>query len=119
MRRRAFIKLLGGAAAWPIAAHPQQGERMRRVGVLLALAADDPYGQAQVAAFQQALQQLGWSYGRNCSRGYAQELITRAPDIFLASATVSVAALPPLATSAWETRRSALGLHTELAQSQQ
>jgi putative ABC transport system substrate-binding protein len=119
MRRREFITLLGAAAAWPLAARAQQAEQMRRIGALMTLAADDPQAQVRLAAFQQALQQLGWSDGRNCSRGYAQELITRAPDIFLASATVSVAALPPLATSAWETRRSALGLHTELAQSQQ
>jgi putative tryptophan/tyrosine transport system substrate-binding protein len=62
MRRRDFITLLGGAAAWPLAAHAQQPERMRRIGVL---AAADPEGQAQVAAFLQALQQLGWSEGRN------------------------------------------------------
>ena len=66
MRRRQFITLLGStAAAWPLAARAQQAERMRRIGALLALAADDAYGQAQVAAFQQALQQLGWNDGRN------------------------------------------------------
>jgi len=98
LKRREFITLLGGAAvAWPLAARAQQPERMRRIGVLMTLAADDPYGQAEVAAFQQALQQLGWSDGRNVrfdirwhendadrARTYAQELIALAPDIFLA-----------------------------------
>ena len=104
--RRALITLLGGAAAWPLAARAQQPERMRRIGVLLALAADDPYGQAQVAAFQQALQQLGWNDGRNVridirwdesdadrARRYAQELVALAPDIFLAGGTISLGAL--------------------------
>ena len=66
MRRRTFITLLGGAAAaWPLAARAQQAERMRRVGVLMSTAADEPEGQARIAAFRQALQQLGWSDGRN------------------------------------------------------
>ena len=65
MRRRTFITLLGGAAAWPVAARGQQGERMRRVGVLLSLSADDPQGQARLKAFVQGLQQLGWTDGRN------------------------------------------------------
>src|SRR6476660_10282663 len=66
MRRREFITLLGGAAAaWPLAARAQQPERMRRVGVLMNLAVGDPEGEARVAAFLQALQQLGWSDGRN------------------------------------------------------
>ena len=104
VRRREFIVALGGAAAaWPLAARAQQPERMRRIGVLLALAADDPYGQAQVAAFQQALQQLGWNDGRNVridirwdesdadrARRYAQELVALAPDIFLAGGTISL-----------------------------
>jgi putative ABC transport system substrate-binding protein len=79
---------------------------MRRIGVLMSRAADDPFGQARLAAFQQALQQLGWSDGRNMridlrwsendadrARGYAQELVALAPDIFLADGTLSVAAL--------------------------
>jgi putative ABC transport system substrate-binding protein len=106
MRRRAFITLLGSAAAWPLAARAQQAERMRRICVLMTLAAGDPQSQARLAAFQQALQQLGWSDGRNVridlrwhendadrARTYAQELIALAPDIFLAEGTVSVTAL--------------------------
>ena len=66
MQLREFITLLGGAAAsWPLAARAQQPEQMRRIGVLMNAAADDPQGQAGVAAFQQFLQQLGWSDGRN------------------------------------------------------
>ena len=111
LKRRKFITLLGGAAAaWPIAARAQQAERMRRMGVLMNLAADDPQGQARLAGFQQALQQLGWSDGRNVrfdirwhendadrARTYAQELIALAPDIFLADGTVSVGALQRVA----------------------
>ena len=71
LKRRDFITLLGGvAAAWPLAARAQQAERMRRIGVLMNWAADDPYGQARVAAFQQALQQLGWNDGRNVAIEY-------------------------------------------------
>ena len=95
MQRREFIKLIGGAAAaWPLAAHAQQGERMRRIGVLMNTASDDPLGQARVAAFQQALQQLGWSDGRNVQidirwgrndveqdRKYAAELVALTPDV--------------------------------------
>jgi putative ABC transport system substrate-binding protein len=107
MKRREFITLLGGAAtAWPLAARAQQPERMRRIGALTTLAADDPFGQAEVAAFQRALQQSGWNDGRNVridirwhesdadrARRYAQELVALAPDILLADATVSVTAL--------------------------
>jgi putative ABC transport system substrate-binding protein len=106
IRRREFIVTLGGAAAWPLAARAQQAERMRRVGVLMNRAADDPQGQARVAAFQQALQQLGWDDGRNVqidirwgeddadrSRRYAQELVALAPDVILSSGTVGVEAL--------------------------
>ena len=65
MRRREFITLLGGAAAWPLAVRAQQRERMRRVVVLMAFTSDDPEGQARVLAFAQALQQLGWMIGQN------------------------------------------------------
>ena len=107
MKRRQFITLIGSAAAaWPLAARAQQGERMRRIGVLMNVAAADPEGQAQVAAFLQALQQLGWTEGRNVridtrwgendvelDRTYARELLALGPDIILASGTLAVLAL--------------------------
>jgi putative tryptophan/tyrosine transport system substrate-binding protein len=107
MRRREFITLIGGAAAlWPLAARAQQADRVRRIGVLINRHADDRESQAGVAAFQQALQQLGWTEGRNLRidirwgerdadqhRRYAAELVALAPDVFLASGTPSVAAL--------------------------
>jgi putative ABC transport system substrate-binding protein len=107
LKRREFITLVGGmAAAWPLATRAQQPERMRRIGVLMNVAAADPEGQAQVAAFLQALQNLGWSEGRNVGidtrwgendierdRRYATELLALAPDVILASGTLSVAAL--------------------------
>jgi len=106
MRRREFIRLLGGAATWPLVARAQQLELLRRIGVLMNRAADDPEGQARLAAFQQGLQQLGWSDSRNVridtrwgeddvdrERSYAAELVALAPDIILASGTLSVAAL--------------------------
>ena len=66
MRRRAFITMLGGAAAtWPLAARAQQPERMRRIGVLLPATADDAQYQARVGAFLQGLQQSGWTIGHN------------------------------------------------------
>src|SRR5215510_13745764 len=70
MKRREFITLLGGAAAWPLAARAQQGERMRRIGVLSSLAADDPETQALHAAFLQGLQEWGWTTGRNVQIDY-------------------------------------------------
>ena len=70
MKRREFITLLGGAAAWPLAARAQQAERMRRIGVFMRATADDPEGQARIAAFLQALQQLGWTDGRNVRIDY-------------------------------------------------
>jgi len=108
MKRREFITLLGGAAAtwWPLTAEAQQPEQLRRVGVLTNRVADNPEGQAAVAAFRQALQQLGWSDGRNIridmrwgvndvdrDRRDAAELVALAPDVILASGTPSVAAL--------------------------
>src|SRR5262245_49742333 len=65
MERRTFITLLGGAAAWPLAARAQQGERARRVGVLMAWLDDDPDILTRVAAFRQELRRLGWSEGAN------------------------------------------------------
>jgi putative ABC transport system substrate-binding protein len=70
MKRREFITLLGGAAAWPIAARGQQPERMRRIGVLISLAENDPEGQARMTAFLRGLQQLGWTDGRNVHIDY-------------------------------------------------
>ena len=98
MRRREFITLLGGAAvAWPLAARAQQPERLRRIGVLMTTAVGDAVGQARIAAFVQALQQLGWTDGRNMridarwgggyaddTRKYAAELVALAPDVILA-----------------------------------
>ena len=98
MRRRDFVALLGGAAvAWPLTARAQQGERARRVGVLLPAASDDVEFQARVGAFLQGLQQSGWSIGRNLRidtrwatanaddiRRHAAELVTLAPDVILA-----------------------------------
>ena len=65
MKRRALITLLGGAAAWPLAASAQQGERMQRIGVLINLTAGDPEGHARITAFAQGLQEAGWTTGRN------------------------------------------------------
>jgi putative ABC transport system substrate-binding protein len=109
MKRREFFGLVGGAATWPLAARAQQSERMRRIGVLMNRTATDPEGQARLAAFQQALQQLGWSDDRNIridirwgednidrERKFAAELVALAPDVILASGTVSVTALQPI-----------------------
>jgi putative tryptophan/tyrosine transport system substrate-binding protein len=106
MRRREFIRLLGGAAAWPVAARAQQTERMRRIGVLMATASDEPESQARLAAFLQGLQQLGWADGRNVRldirwaarepelfRRYATELVALEPDVILGAVTSSVRAL--------------------------
>jgi putative ABC transport system substrate-binding protein len=107
MRRREFISLLGGAAAaWPLATRAQQPERMRHIGVLTGLAADDPETQARNAVFLQSLQELGWTDGRNVRleyrfaagdaeriRRYAVELVALAPDVILASGAVNVGPL--------------------------
>jgi putative tryptophan/tyrosine transport system substrate-binding protein len=105
LKRREFITLLGGAAAWPLAARAQPGERVRRVGVLMYLAADDAEGQARLAALTQALKQLGWSDGRNLKidtrwataddiRRHAAELVALAPDVLVAgTGTATVAPL--------------------------
>ena len=102
MRRREFLAAFGGAAAaWPLGAHAQQRERMRRIGVLFAASPDFPDLQARLAAFVQALQQLGWTDGRNVRidtrwaasnpdnvRRYAAELAALAPDVILANGNV-------------------------------
>ena len=106
MRRRDFLGVLGGGAAWPLAAHAQQGERVRRIGVLMSQAANDTEGQARVASFLQGLQELGWSVGRNAQidtrwsagnaedvRKYAAELVALASDVILSNGTPAVAAL--------------------------
>ena len=105
MKRREFITLLGGAAAWPLAGRAQPGERIRRIGVLMYLPADDPEGQARLAALVQTLKQLGWSDGRNLQidtrwataddiRRQAAELVALAPDALVAgTGTASVAPL--------------------------
>ena len=106
VRRRDFITLLGGAVAWPLAARAQQGEQMRRIGVLTNLVADDPEAQARLAAFLQGLQELGWAVGRNMrieyrwgagdadrTRGYAAELVALAPDVILTSGASALAPL--------------------------
>jgi putative tryptophan/tyrosine transport system substrate-binding protein len=106
MRRREFITLLGGAGVWPLAARAQQGERMRRIGVLGNVAPDDPEARTRNAAFLQGLQELGWTVGRNVGidyrwaggdadrlRGYAAELVALAPDVVLASGTSTVGPL--------------------------
>ena len=105
MKRRAFIAGLGGAAAWPVVARAQQPERVRRIGVLMNSAADDPDGQARLTGFLQGLQEFGWTAGRNIRieyrwapgeadrRRYAAELVELAPDVIMASTSVSVSAL--------------------------
>ena len=65
IRRRQFITLLGGAAAWPLAARAQQGDRVQRIGVLMANYQNDPLSKARIFAFTQALADLGWTDGRN------------------------------------------------------
>ena len=107
MRRRELISLLGGAvAAWPLAARGQQGERMRRIGVLLPATADDAVFQARVGVFQQELALLGWAIGRNVRidirwasanaseiRRHAAELAALMPDVILATGDLT---MPPL-----------------------
>jgi putative ABC transport system substrate-binding protein len=107
MRRRDFIKIVtGSAVACPLAAPAQQPERMRRIGVLNSLAADDPQSQRRMTAFVQGLQQFGWTDGRNVTietrwgagnserlRQYATELVALGPDVILA---VTVSSMVPL-----------------------
>jgi putative ABC transport system substrate-binding protein len=103
--RRKFIALLGGAVAWPLAGAGQQAERMRRIGVLMSFAANDPEGQARVAAFERGLRNLGWIEGRNLRieyrwadnanvlRSQATELVGQKLDLILANSTPVMAAL--------------------------
>jgi putative ABC transport system substrate-binding protein len=104
MKRRKFMTLLGGAAAaWPLAARAQQPERIRRIGMFAGLSETDPELQARKGAFLQALQQLGWTDGRNAHIDYrldggdtsrdAAELVALAPDVIVATGSPSVSAL--------------------------
>ena len=106
MKRREFILALGAAAAWPLAARAQQGERIRRIGVLMNQSANDPESKVRAAAFLEALQQKGWTQGRNIqidfrwdagtvdnARKMAAELVALTPDVILASGVTSLMAL--------------------------
>jgi putative ABC transport system substrate-binding protein len=106
MRRREFIALLGGAAAWPLASRAQQPERMRRVGVLMGFDENDPEAKALLSAFTQGLAELGWTDGRNARmdvrwaagnvdrmRMFAKELVDLQPNVILANTTPVTAAL--------------------------
>jgi len=104
MRRREFLTLFGGAATWPLAAHAQQVGAVRRVGVLMNWAANQPEGQAEMVAFIAALRQLGWNEGQNLrvdvrwnagdvelAKIYAAQLIGLMPDVILAYSTINLA----------------------------
>ena len=106
MRRRDFIAGLGGAAAWPLVARAQQGDRVRRIGVLMPFGENDPDGEFRYSAFTQALAGLGWTDGRNLRmdlrwaggdnnrmQALAQELVGLEPDIIFTNATLTTAAL--------------------------
>jgi putative ABC transport system substrate-binding protein len=112
MKRREFVTLLGGAAAWPLAARAQQSNRVRRVGVLMDIRADDPEASVQGGAFERALQQQGWTLGgslridyrwgagdANLYRKFAEELVALAPDIVLAVGGTAVGALQQVTRS--------------------
>src|SRR5262249_32271396 len=105
LQRRAFLTLVGGAAAWPLAARAQPA-RVRRIRVLTPFAADDAEGPARLTAFAQGLQQLGWTVGQKVRIDYrwgdgkpatmrrlANELISLAPDVVLANSSAAVSAL--------------------------
>jgi putative tryptophan/tyrosine transport system substrate-binding protein len=105
MRRREFITLLGGAAAWPLGARAQLTERVRRIGVLIGLAEDDPETKARLVGFRQGLEKRGWSEGHNVRIDYrfapagaqvqvlAKELVALQPDVIFANSTLNVTAL--------------------------
>jgi len=106
VRRRQFITLLGGAAAWPVTARAQQPARMRRIGVLMGLAESDPEGQSRIAAFRKTLDDLGWTEGRNVRTDYywaagdverthalAKELVGSAPDVIVVNTPPGLSAL--------------------------
>src|SRR6516164_8869546 len=106
MKRREFITLLSGAATWPLAASAQQGNRVRRIGVLMPYDENDPEGKRRLSAFTRALADLGWTDGRNVRmdlrwaggdtngiRASAQELVGLQPDVILASSATATVAL--------------------------
>jgi len=106
MRRRDFIALLSGAAAWPLGARAQQPDQMRRIGVLQLLAGDDPETVARHAAFEDALQALGWTVGRNVRIDYRStgvdanrirkdtaELVALGPDVIVANGSFALASV--------------------------
>ena len=106
MKRREFIALLGGATAWALAARAQQGDRVRRIGVLMNYTADDPESMARITVFVQSLHGLGWTVGHNLQidyrfgagdveryRRFASELVSLAPDVLVTSGAVAVEAL--------------------------
>jgi len=107
MKRREFIRLIGGvAASWPLTARAQQPERVRLIGMLNALGPDDLEAQARIAIFEQTLQQLGWVVGRNLKmeirqigsdvdrlRSYAAELVALAPDVIFTIGSMGIASL--------------------------
>src|SRR5262245_44870347 len=106
MTRRAFIAALGGAAAWPLVARAQQTDRVRLVGLLSILGSDDPEAHERTAVFEQTLQQLGWTVGRDLKiearqvgndlgslHRYATELVALSPDVILSIGSVTVAPL--------------------------
>ena len=106
MRRREFITVIGAAAAWPLAGHAQQSERVRRIGVLMSQSPDDPNALAWISAFAQGLQERGWTIGGNVRieyrwgggdldrfRKYAAELVALSPDVIVATAGSIVGAL--------------------------
>ena len=106
MRRREFIAGLGGAAAWPFAARAQQGDRIRRIGVLMPYDENDPVWKPRISAFTQALADLGWTDGRNLRmdlrwhgddinrmRALAKELVGLQPDIILAVGSLATIAV--------------------------
>jgi putative tryptophan/tyrosine transport system substrate-binding protein len=106
MKRREFISLVGGTAAWPLAAWAQEPGRLRRIGVLLALFDSDPEGQPRIAAFQRELDNLGWTEGRNIRieyrwasgdaerfRVFAAELVATSPDVVVAHTSPSAEAV--------------------------
>ena len=119
MKRRTFTTLLGGAAAWPLAAQAQQPERMRRLAALLQLTEDNVEAQRWVAALRDGLQKLGWVEGRNLRidyrwggtdmntlKGLAKEIVAAKPDVIFSSSSSTTQMLKQQTFSSWSCRRS-------------